>query len=100
MTKSDPLEADAEIEREEEERGEVKPVNVTPEPGDVALPSDESPSSAVSARMPSEGMFRLLSPERQREIERTYRPQDRENGHNTRPGGLNPPRRVNQPEFV
>ena len=36
----DPLEAAAEIEREEEERGEVKPVNVTPEPGDVALPTE------------------------------------------------------------
>ena len=37
---ADPLEAAAEIEREEEERGEVKPVNVTPEPGDVALPTE------------------------------------------------------------
>ena len=36
---ADPLEAAAEIEREEEQRGEVKPVSVTPEPGDVALPS-------------------------------------------------------------
>ena len=37
---ADPLEAAAEIEREEEQRGEVKPLNVTPEPGDVALPSE------------------------------------------------------------
>jgi len=37
---ADPLEAAAEIEREEEQRGEVKPVNITPEPGDVALPSE------------------------------------------------------------
>jgi hypothetical protein len=37
---ADPLEAAAEIEREEEQRGEVKPVNVTPEPGDVALPTE------------------------------------------------------------
>jgi len=37
---ADPLEAAAAIAREEEKRGEVKPVNVTPEPGDVALPSE------------------------------------------------------------
>ena len=35
---ADPLEAAAEIEREEEERGEVKPLNIIPEPGDVAVP--------------------------------------------------------------
>ena len=32
---ADPLRATAEIDREEEERGEVRPVGVTPEPGDV-----------------------------------------------------------------
>jgi hypothetical protein len=32
---ADPLRAAAEIDREEEERGEVRPVGVTPEPGDV-----------------------------------------------------------------
>jgi hypothetical protein len=32
---ADPLQAAAEIDREEEERGEVRPVGVTPEPGDV-----------------------------------------------------------------
>jgi len=37
---ADPLEAAAEIEREEEERGEAKPVNVIPEPGDVAVPTE------------------------------------------------------------
>ncbi len=37
---ADPLEAAAQIEREEEERGEVKPINVVPEPGDVAVPAD------------------------------------------------------------
>ena len=37
---ADPLEAAAEIEREEEERGEVKPINVIPEPGDVAVPTE------------------------------------------------------------
>ena len=37
---ADPLEAAAEIEREEEERGEVKPLNIVPEPGDVAVPTD------------------------------------------------------------
>lgn len=37
---ADPLQAAAEIEREEEQQGEVKPLNVTPEPGDVALPSE------------------------------------------------------------
>jgi hypothetical protein len=36
---ADPLQAAAEIEREEEERGEVKPVNVIPEPGDVTVPT-------------------------------------------------------------
>ena len=34
---ADPLEAAAEIEREEEERGEVKPLSVVPEPGDVTV---------------------------------------------------------------
>jgi len=37
---ADPLEAAAEIEREEEERGEVKPLNIVPEPGDVAVSTD------------------------------------------------------------
>ena len=32
---ADPLQAAAEIDREEEERGEVRPVGVAPEPGDV-----------------------------------------------------------------
>ena len=36
---ADPLEAAAEIEREEEERGEVKPLHIVPEPGDVAVPT-------------------------------------------------------------
>ena len=36
---ADPLQAAAEIEREEEERGEVKTVNVIPEPGDVTVPT-------------------------------------------------------------
>jgi hypothetical protein len=34
------LQAAAEIEREEEERGEVKPLGIVPEPGDVAVPND------------------------------------------------------------
>ena len=34
------VQAATEIEREEEERGEVKPINVIPEPGDVAVPTD------------------------------------------------------------
>ena len=37
---ADPLQAAAEIEREEEERGEVKPLTIVPEPGDVAVPND------------------------------------------------------------
>jgi len=37
---ADPLQAAAEIEREEEQRGEVKPVKVIPEPGDVAVPTE------------------------------------------------------------
>jgi hypothetical protein len=37
---ADPLQAAAEIEREEEERGEVKPLGIVPEPGDVAVPND------------------------------------------------------------
>ena len=36
---TDPLQAAADIEREEEERGEVKPVDFIPEPGDVVLPA-------------------------------------------------------------
>lgn len=32
---ADPLRAAGEIDREEEERGEVRPVGLTPEPGDV-----------------------------------------------------------------
>ena len=32
---ADPLRAAAEVDREEEERGEVRPVGLTPEPGDV-----------------------------------------------------------------
>jgi hypothetical protein len=37
---ADPLQAAAEIEREEEERGEVKPLTIVPEPGDVTVPTD------------------------------------------------------------
>jgi hypothetical protein len=37
---ADPLQAAAEIEREEEERGEVKPLGIVPEPGDVAVAND------------------------------------------------------------
>ena len=37
---ADPLQAAAEIEREEEERGEVKPLTIVPEPGDVAVRTD------------------------------------------------------------
>ena len=36
---ADPLQAAAEIEREEEERGEVKPLTIVPEPGDVTVPT-------------------------------------------------------------
>lgn len=36
---TDPLRAVAEVEREEEERGEVKPVDFIPEPGDVVVPT-------------------------------------------------------------
>jgi len=35
---ADPLRAAEEIEREEKKRGEVKPINVIAEPGDVAVP--------------------------------------------------------------
>jgi hypothetical protein len=34
------VQAAAEIEREEEERGEVKPLKIVPEPGDVAVRAD------------------------------------------------------------
>jgi len=37
---TDPLQAAAEIEREEAERGEVKPLTIVPEPGDVTVPTD------------------------------------------------------------
>jgi hypothetical protein len=37
---ADPLQAAAEIEREEEERGEVKPISIVPEAGDVTVPTD------------------------------------------------------------
>jgi hypothetical protein len=37
---ADPLQAAAEIEREEAERGEVKPLTIVPEPGDVTVPTD------------------------------------------------------------
>ena len=37
---ADPLQAAAEIEHEEEERGEVKPLGLVPEPGDVAVTND------------------------------------------------------------
>jgi hypothetical protein len=36
---ADPLQAAAEIEREEAERGEVKPLTIVPEPGDVTVPT-------------------------------------------------------------
>src|SRR3954468_12723347 len=38
---ADPLQAAAEIDREEAKRGEVRPVAVTPEPGDVPPRSSE-----------------------------------------------------------
>ena len=34
------VQAATEIEREEEERGEVKPLTIVPEPGDVAVRTD------------------------------------------------------------
>ena len=37
---ADPLEAVEQIEQEEEERGEARPVNISPEPGDITGPSD------------------------------------------------------------
>jgi hypothetical protein len=33
------VQAATEIEREEEERGEVKPLTIVPEPGDVTVPT-------------------------------------------------------------
>ena len=38
---ADPLEAAEQIEREEEKRGEARPVNISPEPGDITGPTND-----------------------------------------------------------
>ena len=43
---ADPLEAAEQIEREEEERGEARPVNISPEPGDIAGKAGRNESAA------------------------------------------------------